>query len=77
MKLNSKEDSERITTPYGDVWFEIGINGERIPMYSDKACEYAACAAFLAGDYGSLLVDEIAPLREAAKDAGIVCGGER
>lgn len=51
-------------TPYGDLWIEIGIHGERIPMYSDRACEDAAITAFLAGDYGSLTVDEVNFMRE-------------
>jgi len=63
---------ERIATPYGDVWFELGIHGERIPMYSDRSCLHAAIAAFLADDYGSLLVEEIDWFRESARDAGII-----
>jgi len=60
-----------IETSYGDLWFEIGRNGEHIPMYSDRTCERAAIEAFLRGDYGSLTVDEIEFMREAAQDAGI------
>jgi len=54
-----------VMTPYGDVWFEIGIDGEKIPMYSNRICEEAAIAAFLQGDYGSLLTDEITFMRNA------------
>jgi len=60
-----------IPTPYSDLWFEIGLNGEHIPMYSDRTCERAAIEAFLRGDYGSLTVDEIEFMRESARDAGI------
>jgi len=58
-----------VTTPYGDVWFVIGLRGERLPMYSNRLAEDAAIVAFLAGEYGSLLSDEIAFMREAAHDA--------
>jgi len=59
MKSEEDED-ERIETPYGDLWFVRSRDGTMlVPMYSDSFCARAAIAAFLAGDYGSLLVDEI------------------
>ena len=52
-----------LTTSYDDIWFEIGKDGERIPMYFSRLEEEAAIAAFLSGDWGSLMADEIEFMR--------------
>ena len=57
-----------VVTPYGDLWFEIGKDGERIPMYFSRLEEEAAIAAFLSGDWGSLTTEEIEFMKEARKD---------
>lgn len=54
-----------VTTPYGDLWFEIGKDGERVPMYFSRLEEEAAIAAFLSGDWGSLMADEIEFMKSA------------
>ena len=54
-----------VVTPYVDLWFEIGTNGERIPMYFSRLEEEAAIEAFLAGDWGSLMADEIEFMKSA------------
>lgn len=50
---------DAIETPYGDLWYEEGLNGELVPMYSSAGAEYAAIAAFLAHDFASLTTVEI------------------
>lgn len=57
-----------LVTPYGDLWYEVGRNGELGPMYSDRLAEMAAIEAFLAGDYGSLTSIEISFMKEAIKE---------
>ena len=57
-----------IETPYCDLWFERGKDGELIPFYFSRLEEDAAIAAFLSGDWGSLTTDEIEFMKEARKD---------
>ena len=57
-----------IETPYCDLWFERGKDGELIPFYFCRQEEEAAIAAFLSGDWGSLTTDEIEFMKQARKD---------
>ena len=53
---------------YCDLWFEVGKDGEMIPFYFGRLEEEAAIAAFLSGDWGSLITEEIEFMKEARKD---------
>lgn len=55
-------------TPYDDLWFERGENGEMIPFYFSRLEEEAAIEAFLLGDWGSLTTEEIEFMKEARKE---------
>ena len=55
-------------TPYCDLRFEVGKDGEMIPFYFGRLEEEAAIAAFLSGDWGSLTTEEIEFMKEARKD---------
>ena len=57
-----------LETPYCDLWFEVGKDGETIPLYFGRLEEEAAIAAFLSGDWGSLTTEEIEFMKEARKD---------
>ena len=57
-----------LETPYSDLRFERGKDGELIPFYFGRLEEEAAIAAFLSGDWGSLTTDEIEFMKEARKD---------
>ena len=55
-------------TPFSDLWFERGKDGELIPFYFGRIEEEAAIAAFLSGDWGSLTTEEIEFMKEARKE---------
>ena len=57
-----------LETPYGDLWFEVGQEGEPVPFYFSRLEEEAAIAAFLAGDWGSLTTEEIEFMKDARKE---------
>ena len=57
-----------LETPYCDLRFEVGKDGEPIPFYFGRLEEEAAIAAFLSGDWGSLTTAEIEFMKEARKD---------
>lgn len=50
---------DAIETPYGDLWYVEGRDGELVPIYASPAAEYAAIEAFLRGNLGSLTTVEI------------------
>lgn len=55
-------------SPYEDLRFERGKDGELIPFYFGRLEEEAAIAAFLSGDWGSLTTEEIEFMKEARKE---------
>ena len=55
-------------SPYCDLRFETGKDGEPIPFYFGRLEEEAAIAAFLSGDWGSLTTEEIEFMKEARKE---------
>ena len=57
-----------LETPYCDLRFERGKDGELILFYFGRLEEEAAIAAFLSGDWGSLTTEEIEFMKEARKD---------
>ena len=57
-----------VDSPYCDLRFERGMDGEPIPFYFGRLEEEAAIAAFLSGDWGSLTTEEIEFMKEARKD---------
>lgn len=56
---------DAIETPYGDLWYVEGLNGELVPMYSSREAEIAAIQAFNDGEFGSLTTVEIQFMRDA------------
>lgn len=60
--------ADAIPTSYGDLWYERGLKGEKIPFYVNEEAEMAAIAAFMAGDFGSLTSVEIKFMKEAIKE---------
>jgi len=57
--------ADRIDTPYGDLWYEVGRYGDLVPTYSNRTCEQAAIAAYIVGDWGALTSVEIAFFKAA------------
>lgn len=51
--------SDAIATPYGDLWYVEGRDGELVPAYSSPTAEYAAIEAFIFGNFGALTTVEI------------------
>lgn len=51
--------SDRIFTPYGDLWYVRDDEGRLVPRYSNILAERAAIEAFHNEDYGSLTTVEI------------------
>lgn len=60
--------ADALETPYGDLWYERGLKGEKIPFYVNEDAELAAIAAFMAGDFGSLTSVEIKFMKAAIKE---------
>lgn len=60
--------ADAVETLYGDLWYERGLKGEKIPMYVNETAELAAISAFMDGDFGSLTSVEIKFMKETIKE---------